>query len=540
MKGIPIYEWDATDFGTNGLGLLYPMTCQIEEQANAMFELTLEMPLVRHGKFSLLQPERVLKASAPVPDAPKVEASQDEPITPTPGESDTGEIWKTVDGARVNLRQRASSSSPSLGVYGPAEMLLIEKTTSYWYKVQMLDGGAVGFMASRYLEYSRPAGGGGGGGEGGDVVPEISRTQLFRIYSVETDTDQKKSIARAMHIFYDLRGNLINGEYSPEGVSAATVLRTCFSMLTDAHNFELYIGDIEGVVSGEYGYRSFIDVLLNPEDGILTQIDAHLLRDNYNIYIIPNENTDRGMQVRRGKNLRSLAVSYDTSEVITRIIPVGEDANGNPLYIDGKYVDSIYVNDYPFVRAKKIEYDIKVDKSGDYPTPAKAKEALQGEAQKEFDEMKVDLPAYGMQVDFIMLENTVEFAQYAKLQKVFLFDMLTVIDDLIGVETKLRVNDYVWDALLERYVSLTIGTMLDDATGSMSGGLTLGGVTAVGGGSSSVARELLDLTSGNNDSVMYQALAHAIDLARASISTGTSAQDVLATALIALNNALGD
>ena len=124
------------------------------------------------------------------------------------------------------------------------------------------------------------------------------------------------------------------------------------------------------------------------------------------------------------------------------------------------------------------------------------------------------------------------------LQKVFLFDLVTVIDDLIGVRTKLHVTEYVWDALLERYKSLIIGTLLDIEGGNYSGGLTLGGVSAVGGGSSNVARELLNLSTGNNDSTMYQALAHALDLARASISAGTATDDLLATAVIAINNVL--
>lgn len=537
MKGIPIYAEDASDFGTNGLGLLYPLSCEVQEQTSAMYELTIEMPITQDGKFSLLQPERIIKASTPVPDAPKV----------TPSSSDgnvsegSGEIWRIKPGLYVNLRQKPSSSSSSkiLGTYGgKTEMLLLEKTSSSWYHVQILKGGAVGYMYARYLEYVRDSGGGGGGGGGEDVIPEISRTQLFRIYSVEPDTDQNSCIARAMHIFYDLRGNLIDGEYSPQNVDAATVLSACFSKLAYPHDFSLYLGNISGKVSGEYGYRSFVDALLNPEDGILNQINAHLLRDNYNIYIVPNEDVDRGVQIRRGKNLRSLAVTYDTSEVITRIIPVGEDANGNPLYITGKNVDSIHIDDYPFIRAKRIEYDIKVDKNGDYPTAAKARAALKDAAQAEFDERGADVAAYGMQVDFLMLENSVEYAAYAQIQKVFLFDLVTVIDDLIGVRTKLHVTEYVWDALLERYKSLIIGTLLDIEGGNYSGGLTLGGVSAVGGGSSNVARELLSLTTGDNDSTMYQALAHALDLARASISSGAAASDLLATAVVALNNIL--
>ena len=452
MRGIPIYEANETDFGTNGLGLLYPLSCEVECNSDSLYELTIEMPLVPGDKYYLLQPERILKAVVPVPEAPVVHEYDSDPDEPS-----TGEIWRIKGRSRVNLRQKPTSNSKSLGVYGPAEMLLLEKTTANWYHVQILDGGAVGYMRSSYLEYVRQASGGGGD----DVVPDISRTQLFRIYAINMSTQQQKVTAKALHIFYDLNGNIIDGEYKPEKEDAQMAIATAFSMLGDDHDFALFIGDIEGTISGDYSYKSFVEVLLDTGDGILSQIDAQLLRDNYNIYIVPMEHKDRGVQIRRGKNLRSLTVDIDTSEVVTRVLPVGEKSNGDPLYLDTRYIISPNAGRYPHLMTKQIKYDVKVDSRGEYPTEAKAKEAIQRMAEEEFSVSHIDDPAYGMKVDFQMMEDVPEYAQFAKLQKIFMHDLVSVRDAVLGVDSKLEVSAFIWNVLLEKFNSLTIGVLLD-------------------------------------------------------------------------------
>lgn len=48
---ISIYAPNATDFSNNGLSLLLPIECTIEEQANGMYELTLVHPITSAGRW---------------------------------------------------------------------------------------------------------------------------------------------------------------------------------------------------------------------------------------------------------------------------------------------------------------------------------------------------------------------------------------------------------------------------------------------------------------------------------------------------------
>ena len=51
---IPIYPETCTDFTTNGLGLLTPIECMVEERAGGLYELTLVHPIDESLRFTLL------------------------------------------------------------------------------------------------------------------------------------------------------------------------------------------------------------------------------------------------------------------------------------------------------------------------------------------------------------------------------------------------------------------------------------------------------------------------------------------------------
>lgn len=476
MLGIPVYAEDTDNFANNGLGLIMPTACEVEGEGDTLWEATIEMPIEQDGRFSLLQIERCVKLVVPVPPAPEAEEAgedeeepaetQDAPVL-LAAATQTVQIYRLKKGVSVNLRQKPSASAKIIDAYSnQAEVILLSKYSSYWWKVQMKKGGAVGYMAQQYLVFVREessGGGGSGGGESPFVVPTASRKQLFRIYSVETDTEQGMVTARALHISYDLRGYIVNREYKPEKVAAKKALQACWNALSSESPFTLYIGDITGKVTGDYSYRPFSDVLLNDSDGILVQCGARIVRDNFDLYVMPAEPVDRGVTIRRGKNLDGVSVTIDTSEVVTHIMPCGKKANGDPLFLPETYIISPNAGLYAYPRVKKIDYDVQVDSEGEYPSTSAAYTALRNMAAAEYTDEYVDQPIYGMDIDFVGIENTPEFAgtDYANLQAVFLHDLVAIIDELIGLIATIQVTAYRWDVLNESYLRLTVGTLPD-------------------------------------------------------------------------------
>lgn len=439
-----------------------------------MFELTLEQPIDATLRWALIEPGCILKAPVPTRDAPIFEEIED-----VWGEAPvkiTRNVW-TVSGTTVGLYMR-SGPGTNYKKYGylknGAKVNEIgRKTVSgrVWVHVIVQKGGRNCWMSTKWLKktgtVTETVKQGTIIGQR-SVVYEQSREQLFRIHTVERDARRGIVTAKAMHIFYDLSGNLVNTAYNVEKKTPARdVLTAIFSKLAVETDFELHIGGkaLDAKITGDYGWKNPIECMLDPDEGVLAQAGALLMRDNFDVFVLPDNVRDSGVTIRRGKNLKGVTVTRDESAIVTRIIPCGKNKKGNDLFLSGtNHVDSPHIGDYPHPFVKKIDYDVKVvDKDADnettFSTDAKARVKLKALAEADFSENGVDLPSVGMEVDFVLLQNTDEYRDYAALQAVFLNDTVTVIDSIIGLTAKLRVTAYEWDALRCQYTSVRLGNI---------------------------------------------------------------------------------
>lgn len=456
MSRICIYPPSATDFSTNGEGLLTPTECTVSEQAAGLYQLTLTHPIDDTLRWMQLQTGWIIKAPCPVRESPEVV----EEIIPegTTTTTTTSEIY-SVTGGSVRLRKGAGTNYSTLAIlHKDDKVKKLDGSTNSWMHVCTVDGGATGYMSARYLALDSTQNDTISAEKGSTIiVPAQARDQLFRITSVETDSESGTVTATAYHVFYDWSGNILNSEYTPENDDVQTAIGKLKNGLLTESEIELFASTASGTISGDYSYKNPVEILLDPDEGIVTQTGAQVLRDNFNVYVYPDYVRDRGVTIRRGKNLIGVVGTLDDGNVVTRIIPVGSDKNGNPLYLDGqKYIDSARISDYPTVRARRIEYDVEV---GDkFKTAQAARAELRRLAEEEFSN-GIDLPTYGMEVDFVLLRESEEYANYASLQAVHLYDTVSVIDETVGIEAKIRVTGYEWDALAEQYNSLTLGNL---------------------------------------------------------------------------------
>lgn len=458
MFGIPIYPPGATDFSNNGLGLLLPSECTISNGTH----LTMTQPIEEDLRWAQVQIGCIVKAATPMRESPLYEMS----AAPGGTTSVTRSIYRVkTSGGRLHLRQKPSTNAAILGKYPVSTEVVKLEESGKWYRVSICEGGAVGWMYADYLVFDRDVTETITSAKPGTQSPikvQPSRDQLYRIYSIETDTETGLQRAHALPLAYDLAKNPVGKEYSPENVPAAQAAREIFDAAQNPHDFTLHIGDIQGNITGEYGYKGIIECLMEPETGIAAQSGCVVIFDNLDIFLIPAAERDMGVTIRRGKNLIGLTVTTDASEVYTRVIPRGRDAEGNNLYLSGiPYVDSPRIGSCPVIRSKVIDYDVEVSDDEDalFSTTEAARTELGRLAELEFSQNAIDSPAYGMTVDFVSLADVAEYAQYAHLQSVHLYDTVTVIDELIGLVSKVRATGYTWDVLAEQYTELIFGEL---------------------------------------------------------------------------------
>lgn len=276
--------------------------------------------------------------------------------------------------------------------------------------------------------------------------------QPFRIYNVKPEMD--KITVNARHIFYDLLDNFIL-KLSKTGTASA-VLSSMKSAMQYSTQFT-FSTDItaSGTVTGER--KNPVEVLLeSAEDAqsFVKVFGGELVRDKYNVSMLLAMGEDRGYRISYGKNLVGLSVTEDSSAVVTRYYTIGADD------VTGGYVDSARISDYANPKIAVYEN-----------TDLKTASELKATAQAMFD-AGADLPTVNIAVDFVLLQNTEEYKDYAVLEEVYLGDVVTVVNKKMNFSKKAKVISYEYDAMLKRYNKIELGDFLPSIYSSVTTGTT--------------------------------------------------------------------
>ena len=462
---ICVYPADCTDFSNNGLGAVTPMSCTVTETLNGEWELTLVHDIDERGKWTRLSEGCILRAPVPAAMTPSVGLVTQQYQTST---YDV-QIYKiTTKSGPLHLRSGTGTNYRILGKYKKGrEVIVLNKTTSSWYEVTAPDG-KHGYMASQYLTFQRT--------ETQTVQTNVGfrnqviearqlRDQPFRIYRVVPELDKVTVYAR--HIFYDLLDNMVKSLKPSPSAVGASVVQSLSGACLSSHDFSFYSDLTSTAEDVEWENINPVEAMLG-ENGLVSKYGAELARDWYDVFLVRRVGNNTDVSIREKKNLTGISYDVDETDVVTRIMPTGEDADGNILYLPELYIDSPNLNAY--THPKWIHLPVSEAKEvtdGDEPKiKAQCYAEMRKAAQAEFD-AGCDLPTVTLKVDFINCSDAEEYKQYAALTDIFLGDSVRVVARRIGVEVSMRMTQYTYDCLTRKYTSVTLGTAADTLEGSM-------------------------------------------------------------------------
>ena len=435
------------------------------ETLNGEWELTLVHDIDERGKWTRLSEGCILRAPVPAAMTPSVDLVTQQYQTST---YDV-QIYKiTTKSGPLHLRSGSGTNYKILGKYKKGrEVIVLNKTTSSWYEVTAPDG-KHGYMASQYLTFQRT--------ETQTVQTDLGfrnqviearqlRDQPFRIYRVVPELDKVTVYAR--HVFYDLLDNMLkNLKPSPSAVGASVVQSLSGACLS-SHDFSFYSDLTSTAEDIEWENVNPVEAMLG-ENGLVSKYGGELARDWYDVFLVKRVGNDTDVSIREKKNLTGISYDVDETDVVTRIMPTGEDADGNILYLPELYIDSPNLNAY--THPKWIHLPVSEAREvtdGDEPkSKAQCYAEMRKAAQAEFD-AGCDLPTVTLKVDFINCSDAEEYKQYAALTDIFLGDSVRVVARRIGVEVSMRMTQYTYDCLTRKYTSVTLGTAADTLEGSM-------------------------------------------------------------------------
>ena len=441
------------------------MSCTVTETLNGEWELTLVHDIDERGKWTRLSEGCILRAPVPAAMTPSVDLVTQQYQTST---YDV-QIYKiTTRSGPLHLRSGTGTNYKILGKYKKGrEVIVLNKTTSSWYEVTAPDG-KHGYMASQYLTFQRT--------ETQTVQSNVGfrnqviearqlRDQPFRIYRVVPELDKITVYAR--HIFYDLLDNMIQSLKPSPSAVGASVVQSLSGACLSSHDFSFYSDLTSTAEDVEWENVNPVVAMLG-ENGLVSKYGAELARDWYDVFLVRRVGNDTDVSIRERKNLTGISYDVDETDVVTRIMPTGEDADGNVLYQPELYIDSPNIGAY--THPKWIHLSVSEAKEvtdGDEPkSKSQCYAEMRKAAQAEFD-ADCDLPTVTLKVDFVNCSDAEEYKQYAALTDIFLGDSVRVVARRIGVEVSMRMTQYTYDCLTRKYTSVTLGTAADTLEGSM-------------------------------------------------------------------------
>lgn len=286
--------------------------------------------------------------------------------------------------------------------------------------------------------------------------------QPFRIYQISKNDDDMVLEVYAMHIFYDLRDNLIE-DTNIVGASAVGAINQILNKTQFEHPF-IAGGTLSTTANSRLVRKNPVEAILGDDDNsILSRYGGEIERDNFNVKIHSQYGENRGVVVKYAKDIKGLEVKCDMSTVVTRILPEGY--NGFFLPDSDKYVDSDLINNYVHPKIETYTFsDVKVEgyytsyeEGEEVLTINEGYEKLRELSKKLFDEQHVDLPETTVSISLVDLKKTNEYKDLAVLVAIYPFDTITIRHEPLGVDIEVQMNYWQYDSLNDEYITMEFG-----------------------------------------------------------------------------------
>ena len=175
--------------------------------------------------------------------------------------------------------------------------------------------------------------------------------------------------------------------------------------------------------------------------------------DNLKVELLAKRGADHGVKIKYGKNLTDITQDETNENVYTHVIPYAQDSNKNTIIGDTITLFNVAESK---MRILNLDLSDKFQGENGEETNITVKD-VNREARYYVERNNLTEPRVSLDVSFLDLSQTVEYANIAPLEKVSLGDTVYVDYPILGVSAKARVIEYEWDSLRERYNSVEIG-----------------------------------------------------------------------------------
>lgn len=231
-------------------------------------------------------------------------------------------------------------------------------------------------------------------------------------------------------------------------------------MLTNAvgKKKEIVLQSNISVINTAYYQRKRLqEALFSADNSFIERWGGEVLRRGYTLSINDRIGTDRGVVIRRGKNLTGFEGTTDLDQLCTMAKGVGFDGITHEGYVMSPLAEQ-YDQYYP----REFKYDdVKVKTENDtegYDTLEEAQAELIRRVNLEYSKNHVDELRAEYNLSFIPLSMTEEYKHLAS-EVIYLGDTVKIQETLLGIDLKVRVISRKYDVMKQKPLSMTLSNI---------------------------------------------------------------------------------
>lgn len=277
---------------------------------------------------------------------------------------------------------------------------------------------------------------------------QFREPQLFRVYNISKPSMNGIVSISAQHISYDLSGIPV-GPFTAEGVALAldglesNAVADCpFEFWTDKSTAGRFTVPHPASIRSRLG---------GVQGSILDNYGGEYEFDNFTVKLHNSRGMDRGVSIRYGKNLVSLKQDENCQNIATGIYPYWQNQEtGELAQLQEKVVNA--PGEYDFTRIKTVDFTANFENR---PTS----DQLRAAAERYIKNNEVGTPIVSLDVSFAQLQNSEEYKDLKLLERVSLFDPISVEFPALRVSAKAKAVRMVYNVLLDRVESVTLGSV---------------------------------------------------------------------------------
>lgn len=279
-------------------------------------------------------------------------------------------------------------------------------------------------------------------------LDQFREPQLFRVYNISNPSMNGIVKISAQHISYDLSGIPV-APFTADGVASAlaglksnAVVDCPFKFWTDKATTGKFTVPHPASIRSRLG---------GVQGSILDIYGGEYEFDNFAVKLHNNRGMDRGVSVRYGKNLLSLKQEENCQNIATGIYPYWSDPEtGAIVQLPEKIVNA--PGEYDFEKIRTVDFT-------SYFQEQPTEEQLRSATERYIKNNEIGVPIVSLDVSFVQLQKSEEYKHLQLLERVSLFDTLSVEFPALKVSAMAKAVKIVYNVLLDRVEAVTLGSV---------------------------------------------------------------------------------